>query len=560
MRLLGKAQDTDFWMSVREKDYFSPYVSKIKNEYDERMKKGALTALKYSEFKLYFTTGNRSVYEGNYFDRRSLMENSALLCLIYPEEQEYLDTLMDVIYAICDEYTWCLPAHQGCLEQNNNCRIDLFAAETGYALAQIYTLLSDRLEPLILNRIRAEIDRRIVHPFTDVDFYGWWENDRLNWTGVCMGSVSCTLMLMRPELVTEKYLERLNKSFECFLSGFDSDGICYEGAGYWHYGFGFFIQCAEMVRRFTEGAVDYFKSEKVKRVATYHQKMFLSGNSSVSFADAGAFVTQPTYLIHFLKSEYPDDILVFAPQYGNDGSGEFSYHYRFFSWFNEEAYLSNADNSAGFEFFAPEAQWMIKKTASYGFAAKGGDNEEFHNHNDAGSFIFAKNGRHILTDLGGGVYSRQYFAVDTRYTYLECRSAGHSVPLINGEEQRFGKIYAAKDAEYKNGTFSIDISGAYGIPELTSLKRSFTFGEESVTITDEINYSGSGSITERLISLIEPKSRKKGKLEIGECTISYGDNISAPKISTDRSSGGRLVYLIDFDLKVGERIFTCTIE
>ena len=259
MKLLGKMQDKELWAGVREKAYFLPYVEKIKREYELRRAKGGITALKYSEFKMFFTTGNRSVYEENYFDRRRLMENSALLTLIYPEERDYLDTLMDTVYAICDEYTWCLPAHQGKLEPNNNCRIDLFAAETGFALAQIYTLLSDRLEPLILNRIKAEIDRRIISPFTDVDFYGWWENDRLNWTGVCMGSVSCTVMLMRPELADKRYMRRLKKSFECFLSGFDADGICYEGAGYWHYGFGFFVQCADMVRTFTEGRIDFFK-------------------------------------------------------------------------------------------------------------------------------------------------------------------------------------------------------------------------------------------------------------------------------------------------------------
>ena len=98
------------------------------------------------------------------------MYSSALLALIYPEEDKYLIKLMDAIYAICDEYTWCLPAHQGKLEPNNNTKIDLMAAETGFTLAEIYTLLNDRLEPLIKNRILAETERRIVIPFTSLDF------------------------------------------------------------------------------------------------------------------------------------------------------------------------------------------------------------------------------------------------------------------------------------------------------------------------------------------------------------------------------------------------------
>ena len=288
--------------------------------------------------------------------------------------------------------------------------------------------------------------------------------------------------------------------------------------------------------------------------------MFISGSQSVSFADGGGVISQPTYLIHYLKREYPDDILVYGLQYGNDGAGELSYHLRFFAWFDEEAYLSPADKDASFEFFAPEAQWLIKKTAAYGFAAKGGDNGEFHNHNDIGSFIFAKNGRHILTDLGGGMYSRQYFSADTRYGYLECRSGGHSVPLINGCEQCAGKAYAAKDASFENGVFSMDISGAYGIPELSSLKRSFALGEDSVTLTDEIEYADPKSITSRLVTLIEPKVIGEGVIEIGDAVLTYPKDTYDLFVSSEKSSKGLTVYKLDFELKNGERVFTCSIK
>jgi hypothetical protein len=203
---------------------------------------------------------------------------------------------------------------------------------------------------------------------------------------------------------------------------------------------------------------------------------------------------------------------------------------------------------------------MIKKTASYGFAAKGGDNEELHNHNDVGSFIFARNGRQLISDIGGGVYSRQYFSNDTRYGYLECRSGGHSVPLINGAEQRFGKSYAARNATYENGVFSIDISGAYGIAELTTLKRSFAFEEDKVTLTDEIGLCGDGTVTERFITLIEPIPKGDGVIGIGDCVLRYGDTVDQVKISTENSSKGYLVYKIDFELKSNERYFTCSVS
>ena len=199
MNLLGKATDKEFWKEVREKDCYKKFRDELFDMWEKHVENGPILALRYSDYKRYWgKEGNTNIYKGAYFTRRFALNASAFLSLIYPEEEKYLVRLMDQIYAICDEYSWCLPEHQGKLEQNDNKRVDIFAAETGFALAEIYTMLGDRLEPLIKNRIIAEIDRRIVDPITSVDNYGWWENGTNNWTAVCMGSIACTVMLMRP--------------------------------------------------------------------------------------------------------------------------------------------------------------------------------------------------------------------------------------------------------------------------------------------------------------------------------------------------------------------------
>ena len=94
-------------------------------------------------------------------------------------------------------------------------------------------------------------------------------------------------MLLYPDKVDSAMQERFAKSMECYLSGFTDDGMCLEGCGYWHYGFGFFTVYADMIRKFTDGKTDYFKREKIRTIATFIQKMYLSGKSSVSFADGG---------------------------------------------------------------------------------------------------------------------------------------------------------------------------------------------------------------------------------------------------------------------------------
>ena len=291
---------------------------------------------------------------------------------------------MDLVYSVCDEYTWCLPAHQGKLEELNETRVDLFAAESSFYMAMIYTLLGDRLDPLINERMKYEAQRRVIDPFLATENYGWWETGTSNWTAVCMGSVACCMMLLRPDLVTDSLIARFDKAMASYLTGFKDDGVCFEGCGYWTYGFGFFLAYADMVRSFTEGRVDHFKNPKVKTIATFLQKMFISGNSCVSFADSGKKLSYDTGILHRLKTEYPDDVLVYSPEYSTNsmGCGRLSAKIYSASWFVEEYYNNPAESTVDFENWFENSQWYVKRNQNYGFAAKAGNNAEHHNHTD----------------------------------------------------------------------------------------------------------------------------------------------------------------------------------
>ena len=150
-----------------------------------------------------------------------------------------------------------------------------------------------------------------------------------------------------------------------------------------------------------------------------------------------------------------------------------------------------------------DAQWFIYRSEPYNFVCKGGHNSEPHNHNDVGSFIISKNGKVTFTDPGGGEYTRQYFAADTRYKHLCCSSRGHSVPIINGCEQVIGRnkstVYEETETRY-----SFSMENAYEISTLTGLKRSFVCEQDGITLTDEYTFSEKPeSVVERFVSLTE---------------------------------------------------------
>ncbi len=555
-----KAADPGFWEKVRTDEIYERFRSQLRSLWDANAAGGVADPLTYSDFKLFFTTGDRSVYEGRYFKRRRALASAALMSLLYPEKDEYLTVLTDTVWCVCDEYTWCLPAHQKQIERSDRSVIDLFASETGFALAEIDALLGDRLDPLIRDRIAVEIRQRIEEPFLAKEPYSWWETGTNNWTAVCTGSVACTLMLTDPE-TARRLIPRFERSMDRFLTGFSDEGICYEGPGYWKYGFGFFTVYADMLRRFTDGKIDRFGDPKVKKIASFLQKIFLSGKSAASFSDGGAFQDYQLGLQHFLKVEYPGDVDVFDPGYSYccDGCARFCLFLRSALWLDEKIYEDSVGRLPGpAEYRFPEAQWMIKRTEKYGFAAKGGTNDEPHNQNDVGSFIFAKNGVHCLTDPGAGRYTRQYFDPKERYSFTECSSRGHSVPIVGGGYQKEGAAYRAEDVRFEDNAFSLDLAPAYGIPELKKLRRTFTFTDDGVRVEDEFGYSGAGRITERFVTRTEPEIFHD-YVKIGDARLYRLTPGVAPAVSCDNASSG-VIWFVDFVLPEGSERFCAEIR
>ena len=111
-----------------------------------------------------------------------------------------------------------------------------------------------------------------------------------------------------------------------------------------------------------------------------------------------------------------------------------------------------------------------------------------------------------LADLGCGVYNAFTFHPDYRYKMIQNSSAGHSVPIINGEFQKEGKEYCGKNVEATDTTFSVDIEGAYEAGIIDKIHREFEVKENSVTVNDKFTYSDkTKSITERFVSWNKPE-------------------------------------------------------
>lgn len=550
--LLHETQIPGFWERIRLADEYKFMLEQLE-EAHEKYKTSPIQALKYSEFKLYEATGSRAEYEKSYFDRRGRLNTYAALSLIHGN-REYIETLEDIIWAVCDEYTWALPAHINIGDVSAYpVSIDLFASETGFALSEIYYLLRDKLSVPVVDRLKIEINRRIIHSYEENPPSGW-EKASNNWSAVCAAGVAASYFYIAPERFYNVE-NRLANTMNCFLSGYESDGACLEGISYWGYGFGFFVYYAQLLKEFTGGKTDLFNDKKVAQIARFQERACLSDGVYMTFSDASINHTgYPLGLTHFLHKQYGSSIgkIEYAAGLYADHCYRWAMFIRNFVWYDETA--ASCEAPAYTDFYFDKSEIFIIKRQKFSFAAKCGNNGEPHNHNDVGSFIFAADGRQIVCDFGMGEYTRQYFS-ESRYEFLVNSSRGHSVPIINGKYQHEGREYAGKVIRCNNGNnaFEIEISKAYDIPELSSLVRRFEIEDFGVTVKGEYEFSDSpASVVERIVTLIPPEiGNETVKLE--NIIIRFSADLFDCNVSKEsyfsHDAHERTAYLIDFIVK-----------
>jgi hypothetical protein len=532
--LFTEARDGRRWDTMKTSPAFQAMAGEVRHN-AARYASLPIKALPYSRFKLFKETGSRKEYEAEYFEHRDRMNTFALMSLL-DGALEYREALEDIIWAICDEYTWCLPAHlpddppdigtdspliyqSGTglpTEQLPQHTLDLFASETAFSLAEITSLLKERLSPPVVRRARQEIFRRVLDPYRNLITPLWWETAPMNWAAVCAGSIgAAALYLLKEASVLAPLLERVLATLDCYLLGFGTDGASTEGIGYWAYGFGFYVYFAALLQQRTQGKIDLFQREKINKIALFQQKCYLWQNRVVSFSDASSRENYLPGLTHYLKNIYPE-LEIPDPAYraklGDVTSRRWANVVRNFIWL-EPGHPTGLTPECSV--YLPDAQWLIVKQPHEDdlicFAAKGGHNDEPHNHNDIGSFLLCRGDQEFLADLGRNEYTRQYFR-EERYQYLCAGSQGHSVPVVAGAYQKQGLQYAARmvecDTAAETVRFSLDISHAYGVDGLQSLRRQFCFHRTTAELRLEDRFEFAAApvpVLERLVTRIPPQ-------------------------------------------------------
>ena len=425
--------------------------------------------------------GNRTHYQRPYGQLTGTLEK-----LVVREREKrdgtFVAKIAEFLDAISALKSWTLPAHDGSLTSfRGTPHIDLGAARLGLAFANALAVAGDKLPPATRQRAKDELERRVFAPYLatargQAKTPGhWWFRTENNWNAVCHSCVVRAALAYYPEGAAERaeIVKAAVAAVPSFLNGFTEDGYCSEGAGYWNYGYGHFLEMGLALRNAPENIDLFGMFPKTKTVAKYGFEYKLTPTTSPRFADGGG--SPDGRFLAMCSSIWPDLALDLGPRS------------RF-----------------------PDAQvWICRPAAgakgvTLGF--KGGHNDEFHNHNDVGSYNVAFGDSIVTGDPGGEVYTKRTFS-GGRYESKVLNSYAHPVPRVDGALQGTGRNFAGKvlKEEFSDGrdVVEIDLSGAYRCDKLVSLVRTFVYDRAtaSVAVTDRVKFSSPASFEVPAVSL-----------------------------------------------------------
>lgn len=492
--------------SYKDREGWSRFLGEYK---DEIIKNGesllgytwkVVKATDYLEFE---RSGNREIMERPFDDN-----NQAIVKLMLAELAEgkgrFIDQLINGVFHTCEMTSWALSAHlvtqptHRALPTPTYPLIDLTAGDLGALLSWVYYFMHeefDKIDPEISRRLYRELDERIMKPYLNNDSFWWLATNYKgqmvnNWNPWCNSNCLMTFMLL------EKDADRLSRavfrsmqSVDKFLNYVHSDGACEEGPSYWGHASGKCLDYLVLLNRITGGKVSIFDNPQIKAMGEYIARSYVGNGWVVNFADASAKGGGDPYLIYRYGKAVRSDIMKQFASMQHKGS-KLSFKGR--DLFRIlEAFLVEDELCAYQEVYTgvpytwyPETEFCYVRNKKAFFAAKGGYNDESHNHNDAGSFSLWVNNTPVIIDAGVGTYTRQTFSSE-RYTIWTMQSNYHNLPMINGVPQKYGRQYKATEVKATKNSFSANIATAY--PDEAGVKkwiRSYTMKSGALVISD----------------------------------------------------------------------------
>lgn len=376
--------------------------------------------------------------------------------------------------------------------------IELAAQAYAAAVGQALYLLDDLIEPDLRREALDTLYSKVFNPLLaslspDAQRRHAWLVGTNNWNTACLSGILTAALAASPDKHLRAQIASIAERYSInYTVGYNKDGYCTEGMGYYNYGFDKYIIVREELYRVTGGQIDIFRSSpKVPAMMLFPLGMQMYAdlppmkNNYASIGDCRSNV-RPTANILYYNLKY---LGISEPSFA-----KYNPRIRLSSTYDLLIAFTDWDNfpSVGTE-FAPDplrhffqdsgiltCRPAVEAPVRLAVTMKGGHTKEHHNHNDVGAYNLCLEGTFMVEDPGIAPYTGVTFS-SKRYTINTINSYGHPVPTVDGSLQKEGvrapaPVLAAQFTG-KEDRFAIEMKDFYtpSVADLKSLRRSFSY-------------------------------------------------------------------------------------
>ncbi|MBC7903676.1 MAG: heparinase II/III family protein [Gemmatimonadaceae bacterium] len=488
-------------------------------------------------------TGDRNEYQDMSFQKREVL-GVLMLAEIAENKGRFIDQIINGVWSICEESWWGVPAHLPQTKDYSGLMdvsapfVDLFAAETATYLSWVDYYFGEKLDavsPQIRKRIYLETNNRIFQPLMNRP-HGWMTKNANgrppnNWNPwICSNWLNAVLLLEKNDEKRSAAVGKILWVLDEFVNPYPNDGGCDEGPGYWGAAAASLYDNIAMLNLASKNAFSYvYQDERIRNMGKFIYRAQIGPDYFLNFADADPQPVMAANMVYRFGKDISDPAMM---QFGafyrkpEDGSvGRFHFFRNFYSLFMQDEFRKAPKGlPLPVSVWLPDLQVMIARdkagtTDGFFVAAKGGHNDESHNHNDIGNYVVYYNGNPLIIDVGRGTYTRKTFSSRRYEIWYNC-SDFHNVPTVNNFTQPPGSRYKSSKVSYKEGNgfseLSQDIAPSY--PDsagIVSLKRMVRLNRgKNVEVSDQINTNGTQMLTEHIMTCYPAEIQHPGRLVI----------------------------------------------